>query len=125
MRLLLPTIALAAALAACTNYRAYDGEPRERDELAIIEGDFRFTAGRPITLILREVDNQRLQPQNRGVEVLPGDHTLLVDCIIQETNSTTRHELKVSVAPGRRYGLTAELSPGLRGCASIELEPKN
>lgn len=117
--------AVVVCSVGCSTHRAYDGEPREREDIAVIEGDFRFTAGRPITLILREVDGQTLQVQNRGVEVLPGDHTLLVDCVIQETKSTTRHELQVSVAPGRRYGLTAELSPGLRGCASIELVPKN
>jgi hypothetical protein len=109
-------------LAGCTTYRAYDGEPRERDEIAIIVGDYRINAGLPITLLLRQVDGQRLEVQHRGVAVLPGDHTLLVDCVIRETSSTTRHEIEVSVAAGRRYGLTAEPAAGLRGCARIELQ---
>lgn len=125
MRRTLALIGAIVSCAACSNYRAYDGEPREREEVAVIVGDFRFNAGLPVTLLLREVDGKRLALQQRGVEVLPGDHTLLVDCVVQETKRTSRHELQVSVASGRRYGLRAELSPGLTGCASIELEARD
>lgn len=122
---LLTSLCLAAAMSGCANYRAYDGETRMREDVAVIEGDLRFNAGLPVTVLLRKVDEQTLDVQHRGVEVLPGDHTLIVDCLVRESGSTARFELEVSVAAGRRYGLTAELAPGLRGCARVELEPRD
>jgi hypothetical protein len=56
------------------------------------------------------------------VDVLPGSHSLLIDCRIRETNSTTRHSLDVEVWAGRRYKLVAETGPGLRECTSVRLE---
>jgi len=118
-------IALTIGLSGCMTQRTYDGPERSRDEVARISGDLRFTAGVPVSALLRQVDGRTLGLTENSVEVEPGQHDLLVDCKVQETGSTTRHELKVDVYAGRRYRLVAETGPGLRECTSVRLEAIN
>ena len=121
LRLLL---AAALMLTGCSTLRTYDGPARERDEVAIITGDLRFTAGAPLSLLLRSVDGQPLNARYNAVEVLPGEHVFVVDCVLRETRSTSRHSVRAEVDPGTHYGFTAEVAPAMRGCASVELQPK-
>jgi hypothetical protein len=100
----------------------YDGPKRDRDEVARITGDPVFNAGSPITVVLRQVDDQVIGLTETTVEVLEGEHTLLVDCRIAETKSVSRHSFKVEVYGGRRYRLRADTGPGLRECSGINLE---
>lgn len=112
----------AAFLGGCMTQQSYDGEKRSQDELARISGDLRFTAGVPVSALLRQVDGRTLGVSENSVDVLPGDHQLLVDCRVQETGSTTRYSLDVEVSAGRRYRLVAETGPGLRECTAVRLE---
>ncbi|HEX2495139.1 MAG TPA: hypothetical protein VHK24_15310 [Steroidobacter sp.] len=114
--------ALALTLIGCTTVQNYDGERRTRDEVARISGDFPVTAGAPVTVILRRVDDRSLALREHAVEVLPGSHRLVVDCRIAETAATSRHVLDAEVSAGVRYRLVAETAPGLRGCASVRLQ---
>lgn len=102
--------------------QSYDGARLPRDEVARISGDLRFTAGSPLSVLLRQVDGRTLNLGENAVEVLPGTHQLLVDCRIQETQSITRHALEVEVFAGRHYRLSGETGPGLRECSSVRLE---
>lgn len=106
----------------CMTQQIYDGEKRSRDDVAHISGDLRFTAGAPLSALLRQVDGRDLGVGENAVDVLPGSHRLLVDCRIRETDSTTRHSLEVEVSAGRRYKLVAETGAGLRECTSVRLE---
>jgi hypothetical protein len=106
----------------CTTVQMYDGERRERDEVARIQGDYRVTAGAPVSVILRQVDDRTLSVGESAVEVLPGNHKLLVDCRIAETDSVSRHVVDAETSAGRRYRLTAETSPGLRECTAVHLQ---
>lgn len=106
----------------CMTQQSYDGEKLSRDDIAHISGDLRFTAGAPLSVLLRQVDGRALSVGENAVDVLPGSHSLLIDCRIRETDSTTRHALDVEVSAGRRYKLIAETGPGLRGCTSVRLE---
>jgi hypothetical protein len=120
--------AVAFALAmcgGCMTARTYEGPQREADDVAHITGDFRVTAGAPVSAILRQVDERTLGVGERSVEVLPGMHRLLVDCRIAETESISRHVLDVDVFAGRRYKLIAQLAPGLRECTDVILQPVN
>ena len=74
--------------------QTYEGPRLDRDEVAHISGDLRVTAGAPITVVLRRVDEQVLNLGQSAVDVLPGKHTLLVDCRIQETGSVSRFSLE-------------------------------
>ena len=91
-------------------------------EVAHVSGDLRFTAGAPISVILRQVDDRTLSLGQNAVDVLPGTHTLIVDCRIQETDSISRHTIEADFYAGRRYRLVAETGPGLRECTSVRLE---
>lgn len=109
-------------LGGCTTARGYEGERRAADEVARISGDFRVTAGAPVSVILRQVDERVLSADERSVEVLPGEHRLLVDCRVAETGSVSRHAIDVVVGQGRRYKLRPQLAPGLRECADVVLD---
>jgi len=112
---------LVALLTGCLSVQGYDGEKRDADELARISGDPSINAGSPLTLVLRKVDEQTLNVAQTSVDVLPGKHTLLVDCRIREGNRTSRHSLEVEVSAGVHYHLEAETEPGMKACAEVSL----
>jgi hypothetical protein len=101
----------------------YDGPRLSLQEVARISGDPSITAGLPITVVLREVDDVALNVSQTTVEVLPGKHRLLVDCRIADADrkNTTRHSLDAEVSAGRLYKLVAETGPGLRECTQVTL----
>lgn len=115
-------LALAAVCGGCMTVQMYDGPRRDRDEVVRISGDLRITAGAPLSVILRQVDGRTLNVGQSSVEVLPGEHKLLVDCKIAETDSVTRHAIDVEVFAGRQYQLGAQTGPGLRECTNVALE---
>ena len=102
--------------------QSYEGPKLPVDEVAHISGDLRITAGAPMSVILRKVDDRVLGLSENGVTVLPGPHRLLVDCLIRETGGASRHSIDAEVSAGRRYKLVADFGPGLRGCESVRLE---
>jgi hypothetical protein len=114
-------VAILAVMTGCLSVRGYDGEKRDADELARISGDPSINAGSPLTLVLRKVDEQVLNVTQTSVDVLPGKHTLLVDCRIREGNRISRHTLEVEVSAGVHYHLAAEIEPGMQGCAEVSL----
>jgi hypothetical protein len=118
-------LSLLAVCAGCMTVQTYDGPRRESDEVARISGDLPVTAGAPVSVILRQVDGRELKLGQIAVELLPGEHELLVDCRIAETSSITRHALDVDVSAGRQYRLVAQVEPGLRACSSVAVEPVN
>ena len=118
-RLMMGTLLFASG---CMTLQSYEGPKRDRDEVARISGDPIVTAGAPISVILRKVDDRELSVGQRSVEVLPGEHTLLVDCRIAETKRVSRHTVTADVSAGRQYKLRAETGPGLRECTEVFLQ---
>ncbi len=112
----------ASMVVGCATGQSYEGERLARDEVAKIVGDLRFTAGAPVSVILRKVDDYEVGVGQSAVEVLPGKHQLLVDCRIAETSSVTRLSVEAEVYAGERYRLVAETGPGMKECASVALE---
>ena len=106
----------------CASLQGYDGEKRPRDEVARISGDLRITAGSPVSVLLRQVDGHTLNLSENAVDVLPGQHTLLVDCIIRETSRTARFSVETDVSAGRHYTLRAQTAAGMRECSGVEVE---
>lgn len=102
--------------------QTYEGPRRPRSEVAHIAGDTALSAGAPISVLLRQVDGVTLSVSQSAVDVLPGTHTLLVDCRIQETSGVSRHSIEVEVYEGRTYRLVPETGPGLRECTEVRLE---
>jgi hypothetical protein len=117
--------AVLLACAGCMTQQSYEGPKLPADEVARISGDLRITAGAPMSVILRKVDDRVLGLSESGVDVLPGPHRLLVDCLIRETGSTSRHSIDAEVSAGQRYKLVADFGPGLRGCESVRLEVRD
>ena len=119
----LTVVAITAVLAGgCMSVQLYDGPKRDKDEVARITGDPVVTAGSPVTVILRQVDGHDIGVTQTSVEVLEGQHNLLVDCRIAETKGGSRHSLDVEVFGGRKYRLRAETGPALRECTGVTLE---
>lgn len=111
-----------ALLVACGTGRSYEGPRRPPDEVARIIGDFRVTAGSPVTVILLKVDDYEVSLSDNSVEVLPGTHKLLVECRVAETKSVSRFTIEAEVYEGARYRLVPHIAPGMRGCSAVELE---
>ena len=119
----LTVLAISAVLAGgCMSVQLYDGPKRDKNEVARITGDPVVTAGSPVTVILRQVDGHDIGVTQTSVEVLEGQHNLLVDCRIAETKGGSRHSLDVEVFGGRKYRLRAETGPALRECTGVTLE---
>ena len=114
---------LSLGLAGCMTQQAYDGPKLSSKDVAHISGDLRFTAGLPVSALLRQVDGRTLSVGQSGVDVMPGDHVLLVDCVVQDPSSTSRFELNISVAAGERYRLVPETGTERQGCVAVHLEP--
>jgi hypothetical protein len=122
VRLAFSLLAIAPLCGGCLSTQLYEGAKRDRNEVARITGDPVITAGSPITVVLRRVDEHDIGIAQTSVEVLEGEHELLVDCRLAENKSVARHALKVNVYGGRSYRLRPEAGPGLRECTSVTLE---
>lgn len=122
LKLAFSLMMIGALCGGCFSTQLYDGARRDRDEVARITGDPVITAGSPITVVLRRVDEHDIGIAQTSVEVLEGEHDLLVDCRLAENKSVSRHALKVNVYGGRSYRLRPETGPGLRECTSVTLE---
>jgi hypothetical protein len=125
MRLAAVMFALAPLVVACATYHAYDGPPRPAAEIAVISGASKLRAATPLALVIRAVDDRPLDVRYSTVALTPGKHRLLVDCQVGEQAGTaSRHAVDVDVGAGERYRLTAQMRPGNRSCASVEIEPE-
>jgi hypothetical protein len=77
-------------------------------------------AGAPVSLLLRQVDGLTVDVRFSEVDLLPGRHSLLIDCVVAE-GAGGRHRLEVDLAAGRRYVIVAETGPGNRECTDVRL----
>ena len=84
LKLAFSLIVIGASCAGCMT-QLYDGAKRDRNEVARITGDPVITAGSPITVVLRRVDEHDISIARTTVEVLEGEHELLVDCRLAGT----------------------------------------
>jgi hypothetical protein len=119
------TLACAAiTVAGCATQRGYDGPSKPPRDLAVIVGSPPISAGLPLAAVLRKVDDRVVVLGYSKVAVEPGEHHVLVDCVMAATHATTRHELKFEVYPGRRYVLVPESAPGNAACGSVHVDER-
>jgi hypothetical protein len=116
----LAVVSVGLTLCGCGSLRGYEGARHPASELAHIAGDSRI-AGAPLAVNLRRVDDQDLGLLQSSVEVLPGEHNLLIDCTVTESKHTSRHHLDVEVDAGVKYRLVANTGPGNRECVDVQL----
>ncbi len=125
LRFAAPILSLTLQLVACATFHAYDGPALPTREVAIVSGSSKFRAATPLALIIRAVDDRTVDVRYSAVALTPGRHALIVDCQLgTEPGTASRHSIDVDVGAGDRYRLRAEMQPGNRACASVELEPE-
>jgi hypothetical protein len=108
-------------LMACEALDIYEGEHRPKAELAEIVADSHISGLLPVTILIRRVDAEDLGIRYRGARVLPGEHDLLIDCTVTESQRTSRHHLHVDVDAGVKYRVVANTGPGNRECTDVQL----
>ncbi|MES1196632.1 MAG: hypothetical protein ABUL58_06785 [Steroidobacter sp.] len=108
----------------CATANLSDDGETAKDALAHIRGDYRVTAGLPVTLTLRSVDGKALKFWQSAADVSSGQHRLLVDCRVAATEKLGRYELNVTVHAGEHYGFSAEATPR-QGCTEVKFVNKD
>ena len=107
-------------LGGCMTLKGYEGPRLPYDELAHVQGDYKMRAGAPVSLLLRQVDGLTVDVRFSEVDLLPGTHSLLIDCVVAG-GAGGRHRLEVDLAAGRRYVIVSETGPGNRECTDVRL----
>lgn len=123
LRILRPgtILAVAALLAGCATVRLYDGPPLAPDERAIVRADPAVSAGLPVQVRLRRVNDREVRISANRVELPPGKHQILVDCRVEESGSVRRFTVEADLEAGGRYRLVANASA--RNCEAVALIP--
>jgi hypothetical protein len=117
----LAAIALACTmLLACSTQQAYSGAARPAEEVALIKGDPKFRLA-PVAAYLRSVDDQVMGDTQSSVQVLPGEHELVVDCVVTTSGDRQRVRLQIVVKAGERYRLEPQLSGANQVCDTVRM----
>jgi len=111
---------LCVTLLACSTQRAYEGSARPAAEVALIKGDPKFRLA-PVATYLRSVDGVALADTQASVEVLPGEHELVADCVVSTSGDRHRVHLQVAVKAGERYRLESQMGSANQVCIGIIL----
>jgi hypothetical protein len=114
-------VGLVVGLAGCGTERAYEGPELPSSEQALIIGDPQVASGFPIRAVIRKVDARVPKFGNSSVAVLPGQHAVLVDCVMAN-HAVVRFPLTIEAEAGRRYVLRAQSTPGNRTCADVQVD---
>lgn len=113
---------LVVGLGACAATPGYEGPSRGAAEVAVVSASLPITAGAPVTVQLRKADAAVIPFGVWRVELLPGKHELLVDCITRNPSHTSRHSLVVEVEAGGRYRLVPVVGTPQEGCTTVTVE---
>lgn len=117
----LALIAVACAmLLACATQQAYPGAARPADQVALIKGDPKFRLA-PVAAYLRSVDGEAVGDTQYSVQVLPGEHELVVDCVVSTSGDRQRIRLQVVVQAGEQYRLEPQLVSANQACETVRL----
>ncbi len=118
-------IAAIIGLPGCMSLRAYDGKKLDADSVAVVKGDYKVRAGAPMSLLLRKADEYPVDVRYSSVELLPGVHTLLIDCQIAGSGSVSRHSIEAELEAGVKYRIVGESGLGNRDCQNVHLNALN
>lgn len=117
---LLTAFLVLLPLLACTTRQAYEGPTRVSGEIALIQGDPKFRIA-PVSAFLRAVDGKVLRDTQASAAVLPGEHELIVDCVVEESGDRQRIQLQVVVQAGKHYRLEPQLGSANQYCETVRL----
>ena len=108
-----------ALLTGCATERFYDGPPLAPEDRAIVRADPAVSAGLPVQIRLRRVNEREVRLSASRVELPPGKHLLLVDCRVAESGSMRRFTVEADLEAGGRYRLVADATA--RNCEAVAL----
>jgi hypothetical protein len=106
-------------LAGCGSMRAYEGPALRPSERSVVRADPSFSAGLPVEVILRKVDDFEVPMNRTSVELRPGAHRFVVDCRVREAGVVTRFVIDAETVAGGSYRLVADAAAV--GCRQVEL----
>jgi hypothetical protein len=110
---------IVVLLVGCATERAYEGPRLAEDERAVVRADPVVNAGLPVQLRLRKVDGRDVGVSASKVELPPGPHQILVDCLVAESGSVRRFTIDAELAAGGRYRVVANTTA--RNCEAVAL----
>jgi hypothetical protein len=110
---------VAALLAGCGTARLHDGPPLAPGDAAIVRADPAVSAGLPVQVRLRRVNDREVGISSNRVELPPGKHAFLVDCRVAASGSVRRFTVEAEVEAGGRYRFVANANP--RNCEAVAL----
>lgn len=109
----------AALLAGCVTEQLYEGPRLPANERAVVRADPVVSAGLPVQLRLRQIDGRDVGISASKVELAPGEHEILVDCLVAESGSVRRFTVAAQLEAGGRYRLVANATA--RNCEAVAL----
>lgn len=109
----------AVWIAGCGTLQAYEGPRLDAGERAIVRADPSVSAGLPVEVILRRVNDFEVPVRKTAVELPPGTHRFVVDCRVREAGVVARFVIDAEVEAGASYRLVAEATA--RGCSEVTL----
>ncbi|MCW8846940.1 MAG: hypothetical protein OQK99_13990 [Gammaproteobacteria bacterium] len=109
---------LCATLLACSTQQAYEGSARPATEVALIKGDPKFRLA-PVATFIRSVDGVAMGDTQASVEVLPGEHELVVDCVVSSSGDRHRVHLQAVVEAGESYRLEPQMGSANQACVGV------
>ncbi len=121
MKIFLSVFLLLISTACAT---AHLGRDASGVAQATLTGDPQISAGLPITVALRKVDDAEIRTFYSHVSVSPGMHRVIVDCRVASSKSSTRFALDVDALAGTHYRLIAQLAPGNQYCDAVRIETR-
>jgi hypothetical protein len=83
------TLGAALCMAGCGHVQAYEGARLPKADRAVVRADPSVSAGLPVQVILRKVDEYEVPVSKTAVELQPGRHRFLVDCRVPEAGVVT------------------------------------
>jgi hypothetical protein len=84
-----------------------------------VRADPVVSAGAPVQIRLRRVNEREVRLSASRVELPPGKHQLLVDCRVAESGSMRRFTVEEDLEAGGRYRLVADTTA--RNCEAVAL----
>lgn len=110
IRFFLLLIFTSVFLVSCANFNAYEGEPENKQNTALIKGVYPWFAISPIGIVIKAVDGKKVNRFISQVWVTEGFHQLDVVCHLEIDGQRffSRHKLEVSIEADKIYHLFSQ-----------------
>ncbi len=94
----------------------------EPAQAATVRADPAISAGLPVQLRLRKVDDTVVPLWQHSVQLAPGSHEFIIDCKVLESGATARFAISAELEPRGDYRVVAVANA--RNCETVEIAPR-